>query len=86
MRGSRRKVPTGPNDADLGDDEQFVLKSEDNRKENDRREDQNRVKQRKSSKIEQSLNLPIICNMNPRSVYNKINEFHKFVNEEQVDI
>ena len=40
----------------------------------------------KSSKIVQSLNLPVICNMNPRSAYNKIDELHEFVKEEQVDL
>ena len=34
----------------------------------------------------QALNLPIICNMNPRSVYNKQDEFHTFVEEEMVDL
>ena len=41
---------------------------------------------KKSSKASQSLDLPIICNMNPRSIYNKIDEFHEFVNQESVDI
>ena len=34
----------------------------------------------------QALSLPTICNMNPRSVYNKVEEFHTFVKEEQVDL
>ena len=34
----------------------------------------------------QALSLPIICNMNPRSVYNKVEEFHAFVEEEEVDL
>ena len=34
----------------------------------------------------QALNLPIICNMNPRSVYNKQSEFHTFIKEESVDL
>ena len=34
----------------------------------------------------QALNLPIIANINPRSVYNKVNEFHTFVKEEEVDV
>ena len=36
--------------------------------------------------ITQALDLPVICNMNPRSVYNKQNEFHIFIKEEQVDL
>ena len=34
----------------------------------------------------QALSLPIICNMNPRSIYNKQNEFHTFIKEESVDL
>ena len=34
----------------------------------------------------QALHLPTICNMNPRSVYNKQEEFHIFVEEEEVDL
>ena len=37
-------------------------------------------------KFYQALSLPILCNMNPRSVYNKIEEFHTFVEEESVDL
>ena len=40
----------------------------------------------KSSKLYQALSLPTLCNMNPRSVYNKIDEFHTFVKEEEVDL
>ena len=40
----------------------------------------------KSNKFMQALSLPIICNMNPRSVYNKVEEFHTFVEEEEVDL
>ena len=34
----------------------------------------------------QALELPVIANLNPRSVYNKIDEFHEFVKEESVDL
>ena len=37
-------------------------------------------------KSNQSFQLPIICNMNPRSVYNKVDEFHDFMEEEMVDL
>ena len=40
----------------------------------------------RSNKILQALDLPTIINLNPRSVYNKINEFHTFVEEEEADI
>ena len=39
-----------------------------------------------SSKLVQALSLPTLCNMNPRSIYNKIDEFHEFVKEEEVDV
>ena len=41
---------------------------------------------KRSDKALQALNLPIIANINPRSVYNKIEEFHTFVEQEEVDI
>ena len=34
----------------------------------------------------QALNLPVICNMDPHSVYNKLEEFETFVKEESVDL
>ena len=34
----------------------------------------------------QALDLPIVVNLNPRSIYNKIDEFHALVEEEEVDI
>ena len=37
------------------------------------------------TKVHQALNLPVICNINPRSIYNKQEEFHDFVKEEMVD-
>ena len=30
--------------------------------------------------------LPTLCNVNPRSVYNKIDEFHNFVKQESLDV
>ena len=40
----------------------------------------------KPTKILQALELPVIANLNPRSVYNKIDEFHEFMKEESVDL
>ena len=34
----------------------------------------------------EALDLPIIINLNPRSVYNKIEEFHALMEEEYIDI
>ena len=38
-----------------------------------------------SNKVMQALNLPTVMNVNPRSIYNKVNEFHNFVKEELID-
>ena len=32
------------------------------------------------------MNLPKIANINPRSIYNKVNEFKTFVEQKEVDI
>ena len=40
----------------------------------------------RSNKVLQALELPIMVNLNPRSVYNKIDEFHTFVTEHEVDV
>ena len=44
----------------------------------------NKIK--KPNKFIQALDLPVIANLNPRSVYNKVEEFHEFVKEESVDL
>ena len=41
---------------------------------------------RRSNKCLQALELPTVVNLNPRSVYNKISEFHTLVSELQVDL
>ena len=46
----------------------------------------NVVSKTNSSKLVQALSLPTLCNINPRSIYNKIDEFHEFVKEEEVDV
>ena len=38
------------------------------------------------NKVYQALNLPKVLNVNPRSIYNKLNEFVTFVDEEQIDL
>ena len=40
---------------------------------------------KRSNKLIQALNLPNVMNVNPRSIYNKIQEFHTFVKEESID-
>ena len=39
-----------------------------------------------SKKVCQALSLPTVLNLNPRSIYNKDDEFTTFVKEEQVDL
>ena len=40
---------------------------------------------KRSNKIVEALQLPTIMNVNPRSVYNKIIEFHTFVEEDGIE-
>ena len=40
---------------------------------------------KKSNKLLQALNLPTVMNVNPRSIYNKSEEFHTFVEEHSID-
>ena len=41
---------------------------------------------KRSNKTLQALDLPVVINLNPRSVYNKVNEFHSLVSELSVDL
>ena len=50
-----------------------------------RKQKNEKTKIKKSSKVYKALSLPTLCNMNPRSVYNKLDEFHTFVKEEHLD-
>ena len=34
----------------------------------------------------EAFNLPVFCNINPRSVYNKVDELQDFIKEEEVDV
>ena len=38
---------------------------------------------KRSNKLIQALQLPVIANLNPRSVYNKVDEFHAFIEQEE---
>ena len=44
------------------------------------------IKTKASNRFEQAFNLPVLCNINPRSVYNKSEEFHTLVKEEELDV
>ena len=46
----------------------------------------NNITIKRSNKLLQALNLPVVLNVNPRSVYNKISEFHTLVTEHQIDL
>ena len=46
----------------------------------------NNITIKRSNKIVQSLNLPVILNINPRSIYNKIIQFQTFIKEHDVDL
>ena len=60
---------------------------EKNRKSNELNEDApDDIKHKKNNRVAQALDLPTLCNLNPRSIYNKIDEFNTFVKEEQVDV
>ena len=41
---------------------------------------------RRSNKLFQALQLPVIANINPRSAYNKVEELRTFIDQELVDI
>ena len=53
---------------------------------NKRRQTNNSKYKNEKNRLNQALNLPVLCNMNPRSVYNKVDEFHEFIKEEAVDV
>ena len=40
----------------------------------------------RNNKIVEALELPFIANINPRSVYNKIDELKAFIDQEEVDL
>ena len=39
-----------------------------------------------TNKFRQALTLPTLCNINPRSLYNKKNEFTTFIEQENIDV
>ena len=46
----------------------------------------NLITVKRCDKLIQALNLPKVLNLNPRSIYNKIEEFVTFVQEEEIDL
>ena len=100
MRGSRKHISSGPNGENDGDGSHAVPEDGKSRGENLRnykaiipKNNNDEKKQRKnlkvikrSNNVFQALDLPTLCNMNPRSVYNKRDEFHEFVKEEEIDL
>ena len=46
----------------------------------------NLITVKRSDKIFQAFNLPKVLNLNPRSIYNKLEEFVTFVQEEEIDL
>ena len=43
-------------------------------------------KPKNRSKISQALDLPKICNINPRSIYNSVKQFTTFVKQHEIDL
>ena len=43
-------------------------------------------KHKNSDKFKQALHLPTLCNINPRSLYNKKSEFCTFIEQESIDV
>ena len=43
-------------------------------------------KHKNSDKFKQALHLPTLCNINPRSLYNKKSEFRTFIEQESIDV
>ena len=46
----------------------------------------NLVVVKRSNKVGQAFDLPKVLNLNPRSIYDKVNEFITFVDEEEIDL
>ena len=94
MRGSSEHISTGSNHEDARDGKTAVRQSpkygvKDGGVDDIKEKTNNVLKDNKfkmSKRIEQALSLPTLCNMNPRSVYNKLEEFHTFVKEEELDV
>ena len=93
MRTPWKCVPAGPDASDDQDDGQPLQESAGHGEEVrgiDRLEQKEKnyktKNEKKSNRFRQALDLPILCNLNPRSIYNKTDEFHELVKEEDIDV
>ena len=99
-QGPAKSISSRPTGNDAQDDEHTLFKGGEygtevpghngiNKNKRNRRK-QRRIQNlkviKRDNKVIQALNLPTICNLNPRSVYNKTNEFHTFVEQEEIDL
>ena len=92
-RGSQADGSSGPDEDNHGDGEQAVQHGRKDGKKVQRSDGLNKnntiikenKKNDKSNRYTQALSLPTLCNLNPRSVYNKRDEFHALVKEEDLD-
>jgi hypothetical protein len=57
-----------------------------NQRKRTKNQSKNLVVVKRSNKLVQAFDLPKVLNLNPRSIYNKINEFVTFVDEEEIDL
>ena len=70
-----------------GDTEPYQSEASTNRKQNVSTANlTNLTVVKRSNKHIQALNLPVVANINPRSVYNKVNQFKTFVEQEEIDV
>ena len=76
-----------PDDGTESDDEHNERISNISVKQNEHKTDKtkNNKKYKNQNKVDQALDLPTVMNVNPRSIYNKLEEFHDFVIEHNVD-
>ena len=74
-------------DGTESDDEHNERISKISVKQNEHKTDntKNNKKYKNQNKVDQALDLPTVMNVNPRSIYNKLEEFHDFVIEHNVD-
>ena len=75
-----------PDDGTESDDEHNERISNISVKQNEHKTDKtkNNKKYKNQNKVDQALDLPTVMNVNPRSIYNKLEEFHDFVIEHNV--
>ena len=92
MRSTRKCISTRSDESNDEHVQQFNREGGKNREEirisdavNENKTKKNKTN-KKENRFEQALELPTLANINPRSVYNKIDEFNTFVKEETIDV